>query len=115
MKSDQRRPLSYLDTELQTVGCRISNPNNCKNNSTEGKCAFVRESLLDYAADLEVEIRALDEVPVPSVPHAVTSQETSGSEGQSVDKEPQFPGTLGHRQSPDTTLHTYSPYLSSRN
>jgi hypothetical protein len=43
MKIDQRRPLSDLDTELQTVGCRASNPNHCKNNSTEKKCAFVRE------------------------------------------------------------------------
>lgn len=46
MKPDKRRPLSDLDTELQTVGCRMANPNHCKNNSTEGKCAFVREDEL---------------------------------------------------------------------
>jgi hypothetical protein len=43
MKIDQKRPLSEFDTELQTLGCRHSNPNVCKNNSTEGKCAFVRD------------------------------------------------------------------------
>lgn len=43
MKINQRRPLSELDTEFQTLGCRHSNPDICKNNVTEGKCAFVRE------------------------------------------------------------------------
>lgn len=42
MISDQRRRLSKFDTEFQTFGCRHSNPNICKNNQTEGKCAFVR-------------------------------------------------------------------------
>ncbi len=46
MKNDQRRPLSSLDTENQTVGCRHSTPDICKNNSTENKCAFVREDEL---------------------------------------------------------------------
>lgn len=43
INTDQRRPLSELDTELQTLGCRHSNPNICKNNSTPAKCAFVRQ------------------------------------------------------------------------
>jgi hypothetical protein len=42
LKIDQRRPLSELDTEFKTFGCRHSNPNICKNNMTEGKCAFAR-------------------------------------------------------------------------
>ena len=46
MKINQRRPLNHLDSELQTLGCRIANPNNCKNNLTENKCAFVREDEL---------------------------------------------------------------------
>lgn len=40
--NDQKRPLSELDSLGQTLGCRHSNPNICKNHSTEGKCAFVR-------------------------------------------------------------------------
>ena len=48
MKIDQRRPLSDLDTELQTVGCRAFNPNHCKNNSTEKRCSFVREDGLCF-------------------------------------------------------------------
>jgi len=43
MKIDQWRPLTERDTELQTVGCRHSNPNICRNNATPGKCAFVRQ------------------------------------------------------------------------
>ena len=43
MITNQKRPLSEFDTEFQTLGCRHSNPDICKNNSTEGKCAFVRE------------------------------------------------------------------------
>lgn len=43
MKIDQRRSLSDLDTEFQTVGCRAFNPNNCRNHSTEKKCAFVKD------------------------------------------------------------------------
>jgi hypothetical protein len=46
MRIDQRRPLTEFDTEVKTLGCRHSNPNICKNNSTEGKCAFVREDNL---------------------------------------------------------------------
>lgn len=38
----QRRPLSELDTEFQTLGCRHSNPDLCRNSATEGKCAYVR-------------------------------------------------------------------------
>jgi hypothetical protein len=41
--NNQRRPLLPIDTVLQTVGCRHSQPDICRNNSTEGKCAFVRK------------------------------------------------------------------------
>lgn len=34
--------LHELDTEMQTYGCRYSNPDICKNNSTQNICAFVR-------------------------------------------------------------------------
>ena len=40
-KLDQRRPLEPEDTELQTLGCRHSNPDICRNNATPKKCAFV--------------------------------------------------------------------------
>lgn len=40
---DQRRPLDERDTADRTFGCRHSNPNICKNNSTAKKCAFVRD------------------------------------------------------------------------
>jgi hypothetical protein len=40
--NDQRRSLSELDSVEKTVGCRHSNPDICKNNSTPNKCAFVR-------------------------------------------------------------------------
>lgn len=43
MKIDQWRALGELDSELQTLGCRHSNPDICRNNATPGKCAFVRE------------------------------------------------------------------------
>jgi len=43
LKVDRRRPLSDLDTEFQTLGCRSATPENCRNNRTERKCAFVRE------------------------------------------------------------------------
>lgn len=43
MKIDQWRPLTHLDDEDRTLGCRHSNPNICKNNATPEKCAFVRE------------------------------------------------------------------------
>lgn len=46
MKIDQKRPLTNLDSETQTVGCRHSNPNICRNHSTEEKCAFVRNDRL---------------------------------------------------------------------
>jgi hypothetical protein len=42
-KIDQWRPLTEHDTELQTLGCRHSNPDICKNNATPDKCAFVRD------------------------------------------------------------------------
>lgn len=41
--TNQRRPLGPLDSLDQTLGCRHSNPNICKNNATPNKCAFVRE------------------------------------------------------------------------
>lgn len=41
-RPDQRRPLTPQDTEEHSFGCRHSNPDICKNNQTEGKCAFVR-------------------------------------------------------------------------
>lgn len=40
---DRRRPLSDQDSEAHTLGCRHSNPDICRNNSTPGKCAFVRK------------------------------------------------------------------------
>jgi hypothetical protein len=40
--NDQRRPLTEVDSPLKTLGCRHSNPDICRNNSTEGQCAFVR-------------------------------------------------------------------------
>jgi hypothetical protein len=43
MKVDQWRPLSAQDTESQTLGCRHSNPDICRNHSTPKKCAFVRD------------------------------------------------------------------------
>jgi len=41
--TNQRRPLGPQDSLRQTLGCRHSNPNICKNNATPGKCAFVRD------------------------------------------------------------------------
>jgi hypothetical protein len=46
MKTDQRRPLTVHDTLHQTLGCRHSSPNICRNNATPGKCAFVRKDNL---------------------------------------------------------------------
>ncbi len=43
MVIDQWRPLGEYDSDVQTLGCRHSNPHICKNNATPGKCAFVRE------------------------------------------------------------------------
>lgn len=42
-QTDQKRPLAEIDSLDQTLGCRHSQPDICKNNSTPGKCAFVRE------------------------------------------------------------------------
>ena len=41
--NNQKRPLTHLDSTHQTLGCRHSNPDICKNHSTPNKCAFVRE------------------------------------------------------------------------
>jgi hypothetical protein len=35
-------PLHPLDSEVQTVGCRHTNPSACAKNSLQGICAFVR-------------------------------------------------------------------------
>ncbi len=35
-------PLTPLDTETQTYGCRANNPDICANNSLSGVCAFSR-------------------------------------------------------------------------
>lgn len=35
-------PLIDLDTELQTYGCRHTNPDICSSNSMANVCAFVR-------------------------------------------------------------------------
>ena len=43
MSNNQRRALGPVDTAQRTLGCRHSNPDICKNNMTDGKCAFVRE------------------------------------------------------------------------
>ena len=45
-QNDQRRPLSDQDTLDQTLGCRLSKPEFCKNHSTLNKCAFVRDDNL---------------------------------------------------------------------
>lgn len=37
------KPLNERDTELQTYGCRHSNPEICKKNGLVGVCAFVRD------------------------------------------------------------------------
>lgn len=41
--NDQKRRLEEQDTLEKTLGCRHSQPNICKNNSTPNKCAFVRD------------------------------------------------------------------------
>lgn len=45
MKNEEafHKPLHEMDTETQTYGCRYSNPDICKNNSTQNICAFVRK------------------------------------------------------------------------
>jgi len=40
---DFHAPLKPNDTLTQTVGCRHSNPDICKNNSLQEYCAFTRE------------------------------------------------------------------------
>lgn len=40
---DFHAPLNRKDSESQTVGCRHTNPDICRNNSLDGICAFVRE------------------------------------------------------------------------
>jgi hypothetical protein len=34
-------PLNSQDTETQTFGCRLSNPDSCVKNSLPGVCAFI--------------------------------------------------------------------------
>ena len=36
-------PLTSLDTDTQTLGCRANNPNICGNNGLPDICAFVSE------------------------------------------------------------------------
>lgn len=43
MKVPFNAPLSPLDTETQTYGCRQNNPDICSSNSIPGVCAFVSE------------------------------------------------------------------------
>ena len=43
MKNDQWRELAEGESLVRTVGCRHSNPDICKNHSTERLCAFVRK------------------------------------------------------------------------
>lgn len=39
-------PLSELDTEIQTYGCRQNNPDICSNNSILDKCAFTSDDCI---------------------------------------------------------------------
>ena len=39
-------PISSLDTEEQTYGCRANNPQICRNAYMENICAFVREDCI---------------------------------------------------------------------
>lgn len=45
MTKNKEKKLKYYptDTEKQTFGCRMSNPDSCAKNSMPGICAFVRE------------------------------------------------------------------------
>lgn len=43
MRNNQRRAITADDTLSQTLGCRHSNSDICRNHSTPGKCAFVRK------------------------------------------------------------------------
>ena len=45
-KVDFHAPLNSQDTEIQTLGCRLSNPENCGSNSMANFCAFVRQDEL---------------------------------------------------------------------
>ena len=38
-----KAPLNNFDTEEQTYGCRVNNPDICKNNGILEICAFERE------------------------------------------------------------------------
>lgn len=42
-KKDKNIKLCKSDTEIQTKGCRHSNPNICSNNSIPNICAFTSE------------------------------------------------------------------------
>ena len=42
-KVDFHAPLNSQDTEIQTLGCRRTNPENCGSNSMVNFCAFVRD------------------------------------------------------------------------
>ena len=39
-------PLNEFDTEMQTYGCRVSNPDICANNGLDGVCAFVSKDCI---------------------------------------------------------------------
>lgn len=41
-----KNPLSKLDTEEQTYGCRHTNPDICSNNSLPDICAFTSEDCI---------------------------------------------------------------------
>ncbi|HIN86363.1 MAG TPA: hypothetical protein EYN06_07770 [Myxococcales bacterium] len=41
-KNRFHEPLVEQDSETQTVGCRYTNPDICRNNGLVGKCAFCR-------------------------------------------------------------------------
>ena len=49
-KKDQKlvfhETLRSMDTEIQTEGCRHTNPEICSNNELPGVCSFVREDNL---------------------------------------------------------------------
>lgn len=42
-KAAYNAPLTQLDTENQTLGCRHTNPDICSSADLPGVCAFVRE------------------------------------------------------------------------
>jgi hypothetical protein len=45
-KVDCHAPLNPQDSEKQTLGCRSTNPVNCRKNSLSDICAFVRSDEL---------------------------------------------------------------------